>query len=196
MHRPSGIAVITAGLGALVIVHGVLSWGVKRAEPWPQQALPASSDIGIGTTFHLHSGAWRAWPAPVEEAPATTPVALPAAEAPPPPVRSAPSQQITRHVEPPTPPSQAQASGQLEPPAPSVDKAPAVRTPPSAEGRMALAGPDAEAAHPPAGHANHPSPMTRMAPRAPERAPEADTAAPRESKFGPAFFEQLDRRSF
>ena len=202
MHRPSGTTVVTAGLGALVLFHGVWSWGTRRDEPRPQQALPASSDIVIGAAFHLHSGAWRARPAPVEEAPKTTPAPLAAPEAaavvetPSPPVRSAPIQQITRHVEPPTPPPQAQASGQLEPPAPPVDRASAMRVPP-AEGRMALAGPDTEAGHPPAGHANRPPPpMNRTAPRAPEGLPEADSAAPRESKFGPAFFGQFERHSF
>ena len=205
MHRPSGTTVVTAGLGALVLFHGVWSWGTKRTEPSPQQALPASSDIVIGAAFHLHSGAWRARPTPVEEAPETTPVplaapeaaAVVAAKAPLQPVRSAPVQQINRHVEPMMPPPQAQASGQLEPPALSVDKAPTGRAQPSAEGRMALAGPDTEAAHPPAGPANHfPPQMNRTAPRAPERAPEVDPAAPRESKFGPAFFEQFERHSF
>jgi hypothetical protein len=206
MYRPSGTTVVTAALGALVIVHGVWSWGTRLAESRPQQSAPtpsATPDIGIGTTFLLHSGAWRAWPAPAEGTPA--PVALPApeepaalpTEAPSPPIRSVPIQQITRHVEPQTPPPQTRATAQAEPSAPLVDEgAPAVPTPPTAEGRMALAGPDAEAAHPPASHASRSAPTSRPGPTAPERAPEAGTAAPSESKFGPAIFKEFERNGF
>ena len=38
MHRPSGIAVVTTGLGALVLFHVVWSWGTRRPEPGRSRA--------------------------------------------------------------------------------------------------------------------------------------------------------------
>src|SRR5436305_1409878 len=85
MNRPSGITVVTVGLGALVLVHVVLSWGTKRGQPAPQQiASTPDATLDIGASFQRHSGAWRAWPASAEEAPppASVPVGYLAPEAP------------------------------------------------------------------------------------------------------------------
>ena len=218
MYRPSGMTVVTAGLGALVLVHVVSSWGTRRPGPRPQQSVPATSTVAaldIGTTFQLHSGAWRAWPAPVEDALETAPGALAAAEAPaavpaetpPRPDRSMPIQQtagphadtsalasrVTHRVEPSAPTLEPRATGQDDPSAPLADKAPPV---PPAEGRMALAGPEAEAAHPPGGHVGRSTPTARATPGAHEGDPVADAPAPSETKFGPQVFKRVERNGF
>jgi hypothetical protein len=207
---------VTAVLGALALSGVIWSWDTKRAEPWPQRSVTMpSAALAQGTTFQLHSGAWRARPAPAEDAPETAPVVLatpPAAAAETPrPEGSMPIQQttglrtdtsalparVTHRVEPSTPAPQARATAQDEPSAPPlVDTAPAVPTPPPAEGRMALAGPDVEAPHPPTSHMGRSTPTGRSAPRAPEPSAEPEPVAPSESKFGPANLKQLERNGF
>jgi hypothetical protein len=218
MQKPSGMTVVTAGLGALVLFGVVWSRDAKRAEPWPRQSLatPGAALLDIGTTFQLHSGAWRAWPAPVEaELPLTEPAAFAAQEAPTgadvsPPTPEAPAgipaqtpspavrsvsvpiQKITRHVDPPAPSPQALPDAQIsEPSTPAADEPPAAPNPPPPEGRMALSGPDVEVVRPAAGHAGH------SAPRAQERAPEPDAAPSSNApKFGPAIFKQVEQNGF
>src|ERR1700674_3575106 len=83
MYKPSGIAVVTGGLAALALFHVVWGRDTRPAEPWLQQDAPTpKAAFDPGTTFLLHSGAWRAWPAPVEEEPTRVPVQLSAPEAP------------------------------------------------------------------------------------------------------------------
>jgi hypothetical protein len=216
MYRPSGMTVVTAGLGALVLVHVVSSWGTRRPGPRPQQSVPATTAaLDAGATFQLHSGAWRAWPAAVEDAVETAPGPLAApeapaavlAETPPRPDRSMPIQQtagphadtsalpsrVTHRVEPSAPTLEPRATGQDDPSAPLADKAPPV---PPAEGRMALAGPEAEAAHPPGGHVGRSTPTARATPGAHEGDPVADAPAPSETKFGPQVFKRVERNGF
>jgi hypothetical protein len=200
MYRPSGIAIVTAGLAALALFHVVWGRDTRQAETWLQLDAPTPrAALDFGTTFHLHSGAWRAWPAPVEEEPVRTPVALPAPEVPASvapeaamaPDQSAASVQQTAEGEPATalPTVAAGFVTFPEPAAPPAAKAPTPPTPPVAEGRMALAGPEGQGtpAPTPAAQPDHSAPRTH------DRAPEADAAAAAsESKFGPAIFKQFD----
>ena len=78
MYRPSGIAIVTAGLAGLALFHVIWGRDTRQTETWLQLDAPTSrAALDFGTTFLLHSGAWRAW-APVEEEAVKTPVALPA----------------------------------------------------------------------------------------------------------------------
>jgi len=205
MNKPSGMTVVTAGLGALALFHICWSWGTKGAEPWPQQLAPTASAMpDIGTTFLLHSGAWRSLPTPREETPASAvllaptspatadvvpafPLRGPAAvlpEAQTPAVRSVPIHKLT----PPTPPLAVDAAVPVEQFTPPVDTPPMDKTmtapmPPPAAGRMALAGPPANAVSPPpGGHTGRPAPADRFAPPSAEF--DAGTATPSATKFG------------
>ena len=127
------------------------------------------------------------------------PVALPAPEVPAgiapqaamAPDQSAPNQQ-TGEGEPSTasPTLPAGFIAFAEPAAPPAAKAPTPLTPPLAEGRMALAGPEDWATRPTVAQPG------RSAPRAHDRASQVDTAAPSENKFGPAIFKQFDRNGY
>ena len=150
MHRPSGTTVVTAVLGALSLFGIVWSHDTKGTGPLSQATPVAATDLGAA--FQLHSGAWRARPALIEEpigpaqasaaflapqAPTAVDAALSApaapatvsAVAPPSTVRMVPIQKITRQAEPPMPPGQALPAEADEPPETVADKAPAVRTP-------------------------------------------------------------------
>ena len=235
MYKPSGMTVVTAGLGALALFGIVWSHDTKRAEPWPQPRLPtpvpgAGAALDFGTAFLLNSGAWRAWPvaaeeasapaqtpmsgafvsspAPAEQAPAEAGVELAAPEAPaavpaePLPARRVPVQQISGSETPPPPqPLQARAHDQpSEPSTRPTDAASAAPTPPPPSGRMALSGPDAEAARPAAGNLSHVgrrTPTALAAPRAPDRNPEPEAAPPSVIKFGPEALNRfVDRNGF
>jgi hypothetical protein len=196
MYKPSGIAVVTAGLAALALFHVVWGRDTRHSESWLQQDPPTPrAALNFGATFLLHSGAWRAWPAPVDEAPARALVALPAPDLPVGvareaamvPDQGAPIQQTTEGE--PSMASPAAPTGFIafaEPAAPPAPKAPTPLTPPLAEGRMALAGPEGHGAPPPADQAGHSTPRTH------DRPSEVDAAAPSENKFGPAIFKQFD----
>jgi hypothetical protein len=217
MYRPSGITVVTAGLGALVLVHVVASWGTKQTQPSPQRmASTAGPALDIGTAFQLHSGAWRARHAAGEEGPSlsSTPVGYLAPEAPLPvdpapaaagapavvpteadqsPVRKVPAQPIASHLARSAPvPLEPAAADSVEPPAPIAETQPAAPAKPALPaGRMALSGPESDRAHPPEAVARHPEPPARSAPKAHEPAPAAD-AAPVKPKFGHEIFKLLD----
>jgi hypothetical protein len=222
MYRPNGIAVVTTGLGAVVLFNVIWSWG-RHPEPRVQPSMPPSrAAFDAGTAFQLHSGAWRVQPARADTAPEPVTAALPAtetwttssvapfapmaastrAEAPPPAVRSVPIQPIGRPIEPSTPPPEADASAEAVPAAPPTESATAAA--PSAsipQGRMALAGPDAEAEPPaPANHVSRSAPPARAMPKAqiPAPAAEADAPAPIpiDNKFGPGNFKALERNGF
>ena len=200
MYRPSGIAVVTAGLAALALFHFVWGPDTRQAESWLQLDAPTPRAVlDFGTTMQVHSGAWRAWPAPVEAEPVRTPVALPAPEVPvgvAPEATRAPDQsrasvQLAAEGEPGTalPTVAAGFVAFAEPAAPPEAKAPTPPTPPFAEGRMALAGPEGQGAPAPTSAAQ----PDHSAPRTHDRAPEVDAApAASERKFGPAIFKQLD----
>jgi hypothetical protein len=196
MYKPSGIAIVTAGLAALALFHVVWGRDTRHAEPLLQHDAPThSAAFDPGTAFLLHSGAWRAWPAPVEEEPATLPVALPApadiATQAANPRDQIPPMQRSGEGEPSraSPAVPARVTTYAEPAATPAAEAP-TPTPPPAEGRMSLAGPGVEAASPPAAQAG------RWAPRTHDRASEVATPAPTESKFGPAIFKQIERNGF
>ena len=214
MSRPSGTTVVTAVLGALSLFGIVWSHDTKGAGSWPQATPVAATDVG--TAFQLHSGAWRARPALVEEAmgPAQVPAAflapqatiavdaaLSARAAPatvseaasPSAVRIVPIQKITRQAEPLMPPGQALPAEADEPPETVADKALAVRTPAPQAGRMALSGPDAAPASSPADHAGRRTSTDHSAPKALEHAPQPNATTPSQPKFGPEVFKTLDR---
>jgi hypothetical protein len=200
MYKPNGIAIVTAGLAGLALFHVVWGPDTRQAETWLQLDAPTPrAALDFGTTFQLHSGAWRAWPAPVEEEPVKTPVALPVPEMPArvareaamAPDQSAASILQTAEGEPGTalPTAAAGLVTFPEPAAPPAAKAPI--PPPPAEGRMALGGPEGQGAPAPTPAAQ----PDHSAPRTHDRAPEVDAApAASESKFGPAIFKQLDGR--
>lgn len=77
MERPSGIFIVTAGLGALVLFHVVWSWGAQRPPVWAQKTA-ASSDVAatvaFDPAFQLNTGAWRAIPVAMEKMPPPAPV--------------------------------------------------------------------------------------------------------------------------
>jgi hypothetical protein len=197
MYRPSGIAIVTAGLAGLAFFHVIWGRDTRQAETWLQLDAPTSrAALDFGTTFLLHSGAWRAWPAPVEEEPVKTPVALPAQDAPAgaapeaamAPDQSTASMQQTAEVEPGTT-SPTVAAGFVTFAAPPAANAPTPPTPPPvADERMALGGPEGHGAPAPAAQPDHPAPRTH------NRAPDEVDAAPAasENKFGPAIFKQFD----
>jgi hypothetical protein len=214
MHRPSGTTVVTAVLGALSLFGIVWSHDTKGTGSLSQATPVAATDVG--TAFQLHSGSWRARPAPDGEAlrPAQAPAAFPTPQAPtgldaalsapaaPATVSAAaslsadrivPIQKITRQAEPPTPPGQALPAEADEPPETVADRAPAVRTPASPEGRMALSGPDAAPASSPADRAGPRTSTDHSASRAPELAPQPNAVTPSQPKFGPDVFKTLDR---
>src|SRR5436190_23079414 len=197
MYRPSGIAIVTAGLAGLALFHVIWGRDTRQTETWLQLDAPTSrAALDFGTTFLLHSGAWRAWPAPVEEEPVKTPVALPAAEMPAhvapeaamAPHRSTASMQQTARGEPGTalPTVAAGFVTFPEPAAALAANAPTPPIPPVSDGRMTLGGPEGRGAPTPtpAAPPDHPAPRTH------DRASEADAAS--ENKFGPAIFKQFD----
>jgi hypothetical protein len=203
MYRPSGIAVVTAGLAALALFHVVWGHDTHSAKPWTHQDVPMPAvALGPGTTFQVNSGAWRASPAPVEDMLPRIPVAMPEPEVPAavapeavmPPKQFAPIQQ-TAKAEPSSvlPTRAAGFVAFARPAAPLAEATPAAAptAPPApAEGRMALAGPVAqEAPPPPAVHAERPAVRRHDRP-AEIQAP----AVPAASTFGPAIFKQIDGR--
>jgi hypothetical protein len=214
MHRPSGTTVVTAVLGALSLFGIVWSHDTKRTGPLPQATPVAATDVGAA--FQMHSGAWRARPALIEEpigpaqvsaaflvpqAPTAVDAALSApaapatmpAVAPPSTVRLVPTQKIARQVEPPMPLGQALPAEADEPPETVADKAPAARTPAPPEGRMALSGPDATAASSTADRAGRRTSTDHSAPRALEHAPQPNVVTPIQPKFGLDVFKELER---
>ncbi len=196
MYRPSGIAIVTAGLAGLALFHVIWGRDTRQTETWLQLEAPTSrAALDFGTTFLLHSGAWRAW-APVEEEAVKTPVALPAAEMPAhvapvaamAPHRSTASMQQTARGVPGTA-LPTVATGFVTSPEPAAAlaaNAPTPPIPPVSDGRMTLGGPEGRGAPTPtpAAPPDHPAPRTH------DPASEADAAS--ENKFGAAIFKQFD----
>src|SRR5262245_31684327 len=89
MYKPSGMTVVTAGLAALALFQVV--WGSdpnQKALTTPRDSIPTAPQdtpafraaLDLGAMAQLHSGAWRMWPAPVEEPRVGLPVAAPTPE--------------------------------------------------------------------------------------------------------------------
>jgi len=166
MSRMTGTTVVTAGLGTLVLLNAVLSWGTQRPEPRPQQDIPHASPATLdpAVALQLRSGAWRrssaaepastvfSAPPPPDppaqvQAPAARPI-LPVAspaEVSPALDRGVPLEQLTHSMAPPSSPaegSQAALPSAATPPT----SLPTVSRPPPGKDRMLLAGPATEAA--------------------------------------------------
>ena len=135
------------GAGGVGVVSRHLGPRHAAGQDLAQLDAPTSrAALDFGTTFLLHSGAWRAWPAPVEEEPVKMPVVLPAQDVPAgaapeaamAPDQSTASMQQTAEVEPGTA-SPTVAAGFVTFPAPPAANAPTPPTPPPvADERMAL----------------------------------------------------------
>jgi hypothetical protein len=209
MNRPNGIAVVTTGLGAVVLLHVIWSWD-RQPEPQLGPNSPPQTAISeAGAILQFHSGAWRPQPTRVDAEPVAEPAAasvslVSAVDMSAPvtvvstalrlhatsatastttAVRSVPVQQIAPRGGPPTLPPEAEASAETATAAGPLSTTVAASPMAPPEGRMALAGPDSEAALPPTSqqHAGRSAPTGRTALRAPASAPapEADASAPR-----------------
>src|SRR5262245_5047743 len=68
MAKVTGTTAVTAGLGALVLLHVLVSWGAWRGQgQGPVDISPPSPASGdLGAVLQRRSGAWRPWPAPAE----------------------------------------------------------------------------------------------------------------------------------
>lgn len=217
MSRMTGTTVVTAGLGTLVLLNAVLSWGTQRPEPPPQQDIPQPSPATLDTAvaLQLRPGAWRrspaADPAPMVS-PAFSPPELPAqigapaaqpdlsmaspAEASPARDRGVPAEQLARSMALPSPAqqgSQAALPSAATPP-PSL---PTVSRSAPGKDRMLLAGPTAEPAtsfqiEQDAPHARPTAPQS-----APPQAEPPGNAGPLPgSRFGPDSFKRFERNGF
>lgn len=205
MYRPSGLAIVT-GLAGLGLSYVVWSWDTRPLHALPQQAsVPEEAPPDLGGPIQLHSAAWRSLPLPVDEAPTAlsepppgielsvpapadmqVPNLLPAAPALSRTVRTyAESVAVSLHGRQPATPD-----GEPPVPPPAAAIQPAASISPTPEGRMALAGPKAEAPAPTAPHEH------RQARPLPERAPEVETPPPSENRFGPAVFKDFERNGF
>jgi len=212
MLRMTGTTAVTAGLGAVVLLNGVLSWGTRRAEPQAEQDLSRPSAVALdpGAALRLRPAAWRPWPAPTEPAapvsvapPLPQPAALAAAtqpdipvaapaEASPSLVGSAPMEHITRSDAPPSPQAEAADAPRTSTPMPSVG-ALEVSGPPLAKDRMSLAGPDAEPGPVILPHTGHDAPRTQSPPAT---EPPGNASATPVSGFGPDNLIRLERNGF
>jgi hypothetical protein len=193
MYRPSGITIVTAGLGALALFQVNSGRGIRHAElPLREDAPLHREAFDPGAAFQLHSGAWRAWSAHVESEPSTASEALSAPEVPAGtsesammvPKQSAAIQRssVPRTVPPRTAAAGVAVSAESPPPLPTAVPIPPMPPP---EGRMALAGPkDLET--PPVSVQPHSSPRTQ------DRA----SAAPSAIKVSPAFLKEIERNGF
>lgn len=210
--RMTGTTAVTAGLGAVVLLNGVLSWGTRRAEPQAEQdiARPSAVVLDSGATLRLRPAAWRPWPAPAEPAapvsvapPLPQPPALAAAmrpnipvaapaEASPSLVGSAPMEHIARSNAPPSPQAEAADTPATSTPTPSIG-ALEVSRPPLGKDRMSLAGPDAEPGPVTLPQPGHDAPRT-LSPPASE--PPGNASAPPVGGFGPDNLIRLERNGF
>ena len=203
MAKVTGTTAVTAGLGTLVLLHVLVSWGAWRGQgQGPADISPPSPASGdLGAVLQRRSGAWRPWPAPAE------PVA-PAWPAPQRPVQAAAHQPDVAIAAPAEarPARDGSPPGSAAPslPAPTGDpaalaaappaSAPAVPKPPPAKERMWLAGPDGEARPtPPVGQD---PPRMRAPAEASPSEPLGYAAVAPQSKFGPDNLKRLERNGF
>ncbi len=197
MYKPSGVAIVTAGLGALALFQVAVGRDTRHTEPGLQLDLPAPRvALDVGPAMQVHSGAWRAWRASLEEEPAKAPVAPPPtpdeAAGAAPDVAAAPDRRTPvqePQQEGPSTAAPAVASGFVafaEPAAPPAARAAKVSPAPPGEARMAHAEPKGHGMTAPASQASH------AAPKAQDQAGEVRAPGPSENPFGPAIFRQFD----
>jgi hypothetical protein len=216
MSRMTGTTAVTAGLGSLVLLNVVLSWGTQRLEPQARQdiPLPSAATLDPAVAFQLHSGAWRHWPAPADPAATVSPASSPrqppaqaaaaqpnvpvASPAEPPPAldRGMPVEHLAGSMAPPSPPPQGSEAA-LPPAATPPGSLPAVSRPPPGKNRMLLAGPAAE----PATSVENEQDGPRARPTAPHfESPQAElplnTGALPGNRFGPDSFKRFERNGF
>jgi len=212
----TGTTAVTAGLGTLVLLNAVLSWGTQRTQPQVRQDIPRPSaavlDPAVALQLQLRPGAWRHWPAPTDDPAAATslassprqspaptmaaqPKVMPVASlAEPPPTldRTIPVEPLTRSMAPPPPPQQGV---EAEPPSAATPPGSlsAVSRPLPGKDRMLLAGPEPAASV--AVEQDGPRlPATQSGPLQAE--PLGNAGALPSSKFGPDNFKGLERNGF
>jgi len=213
MYRPSGFAVVTAGLGALAAFHLAWNRDTRPATPWPQLEATLGQLPDISGPLQLHSGAWRAALSAAAVQEPSGDAATPQLEAPPPveapvafvpltatvpvttgPISTRPAKPkvvqpdlVQDIAAPPPDRDTVESAPDAQPPA---EPAPAAAPPP--QGRMALAGPQPEPSKPLGASAgNRPAQAARE--QAPPPASPPPAAAP---KFGPDFFKHAEGDHF
>ena len=209
MLRVTGTTAVTAGLGALVLLNGVLSWSTRRTEPRAEQDIsrPNATALEPGAALQLRPPAWRPWPAPAEPAapvtvasPAPQPSALAAAtqsdipvavptEASPSLGHGAPTEHVAHSL---APASDAAVISTSTPPV----GAPEVSRPPVAKDRMSLAGPDAELRPVTSAHTGPDATHAQPTQGPPEAEPPGNASAAPVSGFGPDNLKRLERNGF
>jgi hypothetical protein len=204
MSRMTGTTAVTAGLGTLVLLNAVLSWGTQRTQPQARQDIPrpSAATLDPAVALQLRLGAWRHWPAPSNDPvaisaassprqpPSPTPAAQPnvpiasLAEPSPTPDRAVPVEQLTRSMPAPPPPQQG-----VEAQPPSAASPPG--SPPAGKDRMLLAGPVAE----PSASVQLEQDGQRPRLLVPQADPPQAEPLPA-SKFGPDSFRRFERNGF
>ena len=209
MSRMTGTTAVTAGLGTLVLLNAVLSWGTQRTPPQARQDIPSAATLDPAVALQLRSGAWRHWPAPTDDPAAVVsasssprqpasptlaaqpnvPVAS-LAEPPPTLDRAMPVEQLTSSMPPPPLQSATAAS-------PSEATLSAVSRPPPGKDRMLLAGPAAEPAASVQIEQDGPRPHLPAPPSEPAQAePPGNASALPASRFGPDSFKRFERNGY
>jgi hypothetical protein len=211
MARMTGTTAVTAGLGTLVVLNAVLSWGTPRTQPQALQdgPRPSAATLDPAVALQLRLGAWRRWPA---NDPATSAASSPR-QPPSPTLAAQPNVPIASLVEPPRAPERAAPVEQLTPSVPPLPQqgteaqppsaasppgSPAtVARPPAGNDRMLLAGPVAEPAASVQLEQDGPRPHV-LAPQseAPQTQPPGNVGALPASKFGPDSFRRIERNGF
>lgn len=213
MSRMTGTTAVTAGLGMLVFLNAVLSWGTPRTQPQALQDIPrpSAATLDPAVALQLRLGAWRHWPAandPVAASAASSPRQPPSptlAAQPNVPVASlvepsrAPDRGVPVEQLPPSVPPPPQQGAEAQPPsAASPPGSPAtVARPQAGKDRMLLAGPVAEPAASVQREQVGPRPHV-LAPQSdpPQAEPPGNVGALPASKFGPDNFRRIERNGF
>ena len=216
MLRMTGTTAVTAGLGTLVLLNAVLSWGTQRTPPQARQDIPrpSAATLDPAVALQLRSGAWRHWPAPTDDPAAVVsasssprqpasptlaaqpnvPVAS-LAEPPPTLARAMPVEQLTRSMPPPPPLRSATAASPSAATLP--DPLSAASRPPPGKDRMLLAGPAAEPAASVQIEQDGPRPHLPAPPSEPAQAePPGNASALPASRFGPDSFKRFERNGY
>jgi hypothetical protein len=214
MLKVTGTTAVTAGLGTLVLLNAISTWGTQRTEPQTNPDLPSatSATLDPAIALQLRSGAWRHWPARTADpaaiiarasSPPQTPPPSPAAQpnlpvaslAEPPPARdrAMPGEQLT----PPTvlpPPQQGTDAASPSPATPSGSLNPVSRPLPGKD-RMLLAGPVSE---PTASEEQDGSRARLTGPPSepPQADPPGNIGALPANRFGPDSFRRFERNGF
>jgi hypothetical protein len=216
MSKMTGTTAVTAGLGTLVLLNAVLSWGTQRTPPQVRQDItrPSAATLDPAVALQLRSGAWRHWPAPTDDPaavvsgsssprqPASPTLAaqpnVPVASLAEPPTtldRANPVEQLARST--PSPPPLQSATAASPSSATPPDPLPAVSRPPPDKERMLLAGPTAEPAASVQIEQEGSSPHLPAPPSEPPQAePPGNVSALPASRFGPDSFKRFERNGF